>query len=74
MNAFDDALNRIMMLERRVGELATVSETLTATIQTVSDTANAQSTATIHLNLVRNGEFDISRNAYLYPIDVTGTG
>lgn len=72
MDTPQELINRLMVLERKVGDQETALNTSVKAIQTLQEVAPAIP-ASIHSNFVRNGEFDMSRNAYLYPIDVTGT-
>lgn len=72
MNTPLELLNRLEVLERKVGDQETALNEQVAAIQTLQE-GTPTPAASIHSNLIRNGEFDISRNAYLYFIDVTDT-
>lgn len=69
---FSELMNRIRVLERRSGDLETALNENAARIQQVDEKPDLNPLVTASNNLL-NGEFDMSRNDYLYYNDVTGT-
>lgn len=70
-----ELLNRIRILEEGIGGLQRAVNTTSQTVATLDEQVNAANTQQFgHQNHVRNGDFDYTRNNYLYTTDFVGGG